>query len=70
MSLATDQAALDEYKAARTKILGSQSYSTAGRSLQRALLKDVEDNIEKYEMKVANYSSGGGVSVRTIEPLY
>lgn len=67
MSLVTDQAALDEYKAARTKILESQEYTTGDQSSKRALLSVVEENIKKYQKKVdAATGTTGGIRVRGI----
>ncbi len=67
MSEASDIAALAEYKAARTKILKSQSYSTGDKSSQRAMLKDVEAAIEKYQNRVdAATESNGGISMTAV----
>ncbi len=67
MSLVTDQAALDEYKAARTKILQSQEYATGDQSSKRALLDPVEKYVEKYQKKVdAATGLTGGIRVRGV----
>ena len=61
MSLTDLRAELLEYKAARTAILaGAQSYSIAGRSLTRANLDIITQEIARIEARIGRVSRNTG----------
>lgn len=61
---------LDEALAARSSVLTSQSYQKGDRSLQRALLNDVNKDIEKWEKLCSRLQDGGsgGMNFKRIVP--
>ncbi len=70
ITLAQAQAKLTLWMAADDAVANGQSYSIAGRTLTRANSAEIMKNINYWNGMVKELSAGGGVSVRTIEPLY
>lgn len=60
MSVSELQAELTAYKAARDAILsGAQSYSISGRSLTRANLDTITNEIARIEARIGRLNRGG-----------
>lgn len=59
MSLADLNATLAKYLAARDAILTSQSYSISGRSVTRADLATIENQISILESRIGRVGRGG-----------
>lgn len=66
ITLAQATTALSESMTARTKILNGQAYSVGGRSLTRADLRAVNEDIKFWNAEVKRLTRGG-MRVRTIE---
>lgn len=68
ITLAQAETALAEALAAQTAVLSSQSYSIAGRSLTRADLGSIRENIEFWNSQVKRLDRGG-IRVRGATPV-
>lgn len=64
------EAKLALWMAADEAVAGGQAYTLNGRSLTRANSAEILRNINFWDAKIKELSAGGGVSVRSIEPLY
>lgn len=64
------KAYLDEALKARSAVLTSQSYQKGDRSLQRAMLADINDDISKWEKECNRLqsNSSGGMTFKRIVP--
>lgn len=61
-----------EFRQCLSKVLAGQSYSIAGRSYQRANLKEVSDNITYWGDRIQelqNRAARGGIRIRGGVPL-
>lgn len=70
ITLAQAQEKLDEYLAAETAVLASQSYVIAGRTMTRANLQFIQDGITVWNQRVQELSRAatGRSRARTISP--
>lgn len=67
MSLAVAQERLALYLEAERKVLLSQSYTIGQRTLTRANLREIRDEIDKIQKEIATYNRGG-MRVRRVLP--
>lgn len=61
-----------EYRQCETKVLAGQSYSIAGRSYQRANLKEIRDTIDNLDKRIKELqarAARGGIRIRGGVPL-
>jgi len=66
ITLAQAEAMLAAYMDAETAVLSNQSYSMGDRSLTRANLKEIQDGITAWNLRVKRLSGGrsGGIRMR------
>lgn len=68
ITLAQAQTQLTAYLAAETAVLSGQKYEIAGRSLQRANLKEIQDGISTWNTRVVTLTNAsyGRSRARTV----
>jgi len=67
ITLAQAQAKLDLWMAAEDRVASGQSYTIAGRSLERADLAEIEATIDRWDRRVKRLTRGG-LSVMSAVP--
>lgn len=68
ITLAEAEAKLALWMAAEDKVASGQSYTINGRTLTRANLKEISDNIDRWDARVKRLSRGGA-RVRQVVPV-
>ena len=69
ITLAVAQQRLDQYLAAETAVLGSQSYEINGRRLTRANLAEIQAGVTRWNQRVQSLSRSATGRGRAIVPM-
>ncbi len=64
--IARTETRLNQYIAAETAVLQSQSYTIGNRTLTRANLSHIESKIDELEKKLIKLDRGGGIRVQKV----